>query len=128
MGRRPDPVAADVRRAARGFAAWRRTRKKGTPIPHSLWDAAVQLSAVHGVAAISRALKLDYYSLKKRLAANNAAPSPTPAFIELPSGAPACAECVVEFEDVAGARLRVHLKGHEAPDLVALSRSFWDAD
>lgn len=128
MNRRPDPVAAELRRAAWKFAAWRRTRKKGIPIPLSLWDLAVELSTVHGVAATSRALGMDYYSLKRRLTASRAAPPPIPAFIELPSGLPVPRECIVEFEDVAGARLRVHLKGHEAPDLVALSRSFWDAD
>jgi hypothetical protein len=34
-------------------------------------------------------------------------------------------ECILELEDVGGAKMRVHLKGVEAPDLVALSRSFW---
>jgi hypothetical protein len=31
------------------------------------------------------------------------------------------------WEDAAGAKMRVHLKGVEAPDVVALSRSFWEA-
>ena len=37
-------------------------------------------------------------------------------------------ECVIEWEDVAGARMRVQLKGENAPDVLALSRSFWDAE
>jgi hypothetical protein len=35
---------------------------------------------------------------------------------------------VIEWEDVAGARMRVHLKGQDVPDLLALSRSFWNAN
>jgi hypothetical protein len=66
--------------------------------------------------------------------------SARPAFIELSSsslqGVPSMGvsnECVVEFEDGAGARLRVHLRGSDAPDLVAcglvaLGRSFWSAE
>jgi len=37
-------------------------------------------------------------------------------------------ECVIEWEDVAGARMRVQLKGQNTPDVLALSRSFWDAE
>jgi hypothetical protein len=29
------------------------------------------------------------------------------------------------LEDAAGAKMRVHLKGHEVPDLTALARVFW---
>ncbi len=48
------------------------------------------------------------------------------AFVELASPAPASTrECILELEDPGGAKMRVHLKGVEAPDLTALSRSFW---
>jgi hypothetical protein len=30
------------------------------------------------------------------------------------------------LEDASGAKMRVHLQGTEAPDLTALSHSFWD--
>jgi hypothetical protein len=33
----------------------------------------------------------------------------------------------MELEDAGGAKLRVHLKGFETPDLAALSRSFWQS-
>ena len=47
-------------------------------------------------------------------------------FVELASPAPASTrECILELEDPGGAKMRVHLKGVEAPDLAALSRSFW---
>ena len=37
-------------------------------------------------------------------------------------------ECVIEFEDGGGAVMRVHLKGTEVPDVLALGRSFWNAE
>jgi len=46
---------------------WRATRKKGTAIPTSLWMAAVELARSHGVSPVSRSLRLDYYSLKRRV-------------------------------------------------------------
>jgi len=39
-----------------------------------------------------------------------------------------CGECTLELEDAGGAKLRVHLKGFETPDLAALSRSFWQSE
>ena len=51
------------------------------------------------------------------------------AFLELPSPPVVQAnECIIEFEDGAGASMRMHLKGSELPDLLALGRSFWNAE
>ena len=47
-------------------------------------------------------------------------------FLKLPAATwPSVGECTMELEDASGAKLRVHLKGLSAPDLAALSRSFW---
>jgi hypothetical protein len=35
-------------------------------------------------------------------------------------------QCIVEWEDAAGAKMRMELKGTATPDLAALSRSFWN--
>jgi hypothetical protein len=73
-------------------------------------------------------LKLDYYSLKKRLERASTGATP-PAFVELPPvSLPTLSECVIELEDAVGSRMRVQLKGQDLPDLLALSRSFWNAD
>ena len=48
-----------------------------------------------------------------------------PAFLELAPPAAPC-QCTVEWEDAAGAKMRVELKGTAMPDLAALSRSFWN--
>lgn len=129
MSRRPQAVSPELQRAARKFASWRRTRKNKSRIPESLWELAVELAGVHGVARTATVLRLDYYSLKKRLAASTvAATEPAPAFLELPAGLATGRECVVELEEPGRGRLRVHLKGHDAPDLVALARAFQGAD
>jgi hypothetical protein len=80
-------------------------------------------------------LHLDYYSLKRRLDADGSLPasrrhSDEPAgFVELPpSTLPASRECVMELENTRGAKMRVHLRGADVPDLAALSRSFWDRE
>ncbi len=47
-------------------------------------------------------------------------------FFELTPPGPACPfECILELENSGGAKMRVHLKGGEVPDLTALCRSFW---
>jgi len=90
-------------------------------------------------------LRVDYYALKKRLEGaavvekrGEAAPAVTaskvPAgaagatFVELPPAAwPGSGECTLELEDASGAKMRVQMKGFGAPDLAALSRSFWQS-
>jgi hypothetical protein len=127
-GKERGELAVGLVRAKQRFGDWRRARKVGARIPGSLWALAVKQAEMHGVSRVATVLGLDYYSLKKRLDAA-AAPLPTPTpFVEIspPPIAPS-GECVIEFGDAAGASLRVHLKGCPPPDLVALGRSFWDA-
>jgi hypothetical protein len=129
-GRKRRVVPARLARAQDRFAKWRRTRKAGTRIPKSLWASAVRLAGTYGVNQTAITLGLDYYGLKKRVeekpSASARKSASTPAFVELASPSLAgSGECIVEFEDVAGARMRVHLKGGDTPDMIALSRSFW---
>jgi hypothetical protein len=126
--RKRSEVPASLSRLGQRFAAWRKTRVLGERIPESLWDSAAKLAAEHGLNRTARVLRLDYYSLKKRFdSATAVAESST--FFELPSSSLSIAsECVVELEDTAGSRMRVHVKGQNLPDVLALSRSFWNAD
>lgn len=86
-----------------------------------------------GVHLTARTLRIDYYGLKRRVEeASMTTGVPIggegATFVELVGPLPAVSgECLVELEDDSGAKMRVHLKGVETPDLVALSRSFWDA-
>jgi urease accessory protein UreE len=120
-------VPAALSRLGQRFAVWRKARTTGERIPESLWDAAAKMTAKYGLNPTARALKLDYYSLKKRVdRADHSDSSST--FVELPSSPLVSNECVIEWEDAAGARMRVHVKGQNLPDVLALSRSFWNAD
>ena len=120
-------VPASLSRLGQRFAVWRETRETGERIPEPLWRAAVEMAATCGLNRTARFLKLDYYSLKKRLD-HASSPVRSPAFVELPSSTMVSGECVIEWEDAAGARMRVQVKGQNLPDLLALSRSFWNAD
>jgi hypothetical protein len=123
-------IPAPLARGRDCFRDWRRTRNRGTRIPDALWKLAARLAAAHGLARTASVLKLDYYALKKRVDSRNAETRPlAAAFIELTAPSVGqTAECVIELEDGVGARMRVQLKGYDAPDLRALSRSFWSGE
>ena len=137
--KRTDALPARLKGLRRRFERWRRTRKVGTRIPEPLWASAVKLAGRYGIHRTAKALRVDYYALKKRveqnavIAGTRQEPAATASkmaaeaeFLELPAGAwPGAGECTLELEDAGGAKLRVHLKGFAAPDLAALSRSFW---
>ena len=128
VGRKCLDVPASLARGRDRFEAWRGARKVRTRIPDQLWNLAVKLAVAHGLNRTASVLKLDYYSLKKRVERNAAATSATPAFVEFSPPSMTTAEYVVEFEDGAGASMRIHLRGCDAPDLVALGRSFWSGE
>ena len=126
-------VPARLEGLRRRFERWRRTRKVRTRIPEPLWASAAKLAGTYGIHRTAKVLRLDYYALKKRIegaSAGTASRLPAGAtFVELsPPVWPGSGECTLELEDASGAKLRVHLKGFEAPDLAALSRSFWQVE
>ena len=123
-----DPVPAALGRLAERFSAWRSIRKQGQRIPEPLWRAAAKLAADCGLNQTAAVLKLDYYSLKKHMDELASVPDHAP-FVELPvvSG-DGRGECLIEWEDGHGARMRVHVKGSAVPDVLALGRDFWNAE
>lgn len=129
-------VPGPLERTRRRFERWRETRKVRTRIPESLWDAAVKMAGRYGVCQTAKTLRVSYYALKERAQKEADCSGDTSpendneaTFVEwaVPSRSDS-AECVLEWEDAAGAKMRVHLKGLDAPDLVALSRSFWGVE
>jgi len=134
----PARLAATRRR----FEHWRLTRQGRSRIPEGLWALAVKAAGQYGLYQAVQALGLDYYSLKRRVEAARRAPPgrTTPSrrgseeqavttFLELaPPGSASVSECTLELEDPGGAKMRVYLKGLQAPDLTALSRSFWGVE
>ncbi len=116
------------------FERWRRSRKRGTRIPETLWRAAVEAAEEHGVSKAAQVLSLDYYKLKTRVEsppeppARITSPESEPAtgreFLEIPLFASA-PECVFEMKDAQGARLRVELRGAATAHCQTLAQALW---
>lgn len=127
--RSPAPRSLAMERVRQRFEQWRRTRTpRRSPIPATLWAAAVALARQHGLYATSRLLRLDYTALKRRMstAEDRAVASAAwrPTVIEL-SPAPGLCPCVIEIESPCGGRMRVQVPQVTVPDLVALTRGVW---
>jgi len=133
----------DLDRLRERFEAWRGRRDRERRIPPALWRAAVKLARAHGISAVSRAVRVDYYSLKRRLEADR---RPTRAdngahgsargrsagpgdgrFVELPVPVmPGVPPCVLELEDRRGGRLRLEVHGLDVDDAAKLVQSVWN--
>ncbi|SRR5260370_36963259 len=68
--------------------------RRGTKLPESLSQAAVEVARQHSVYAVAHALRLDYTRLKERLGGvpGRRRKSPKPAFVELVTPQPAARE------------------------------------
>ena len=123
------PLAAGLSRAARRFTQWRETRTTRA-IPDPLWSLATRLGTEHGVSRTCRALGVPYHGLRKRVEAAEASSSPSEengptTFVEiLATPTSATPDCLIEFEDPSGRKMKIHLQGGSAPDLAALSQLF----
>jgi hypothetical protein len=110
------------------FERWRQRRKRGTRIPETLWQAAVEAAGACGVSKTAQTLGLDYYGLKKRVRSSHEVSESEPAaereFLEIPLFASA-ADCVLEMVDADGARLRVELRGSAAAHCQTLAEALW---
>ena len=128
--------------AAAALAEWRSTRPRSSRIPEDLWSRAIELAERHGIAKVAVALKLDYTSLKRRLARTAAAATaPAPAkrpaasarssahsadFVELDFSLPlAPAACVLVLSDRHGRALRIELPRAASSDIAEVARSLW---
>ena len=122
------------RDALREFDRWRSTRRRGERIPETLWGSATALAGRFGVSRTATTLKLDYYSLKKRLelgggrsGASNGAERPGAGFVEVSLGEVTRGiGCVLEIESSdGGSKLRLELQGMELGELESVIRSVW---
>ena len=122
-------LSQSLRQVKEQFKTWRKTRKSPRPIPENLWAAAVSLTANHSISQIAKELVLDYSTLKRRVRVKNkdgAVSTNPPDFIEVNLEPPAAvAECIVEMQDIAGAKMRMHFRGKTDFDLLELAKAFW---
>ena len=98
---------------------WRRRNKAPKPIPDDIWKNAVELSHYLGLGTVSRELKLDYGSLKRRAAE----PPPRPMeFFELLSEPLGMVQsCVLQLQS-ARCQARVQLQRVSPQELGAILR------
>jgi len=125
----PIPVEnpSELIELSRRIEQWRRGPSRRRRMPEPLWASAVQLARRQGVHRVARRLRLDYYSLKKRMrgGAETACPEGNPIFIELPAFVSAgMPECNIEVEPPRGGRMRIHIKGTALTDLASITRAF----
>ena len=119
-------TTADSLRAR--IAHWRETRTcRGGAMPAGLWADAVLMARRHGVAPTARVLRIDYASLKRRLAADGAsATDPQPTFVDLGAAAGlGLGPCVIAIDGRRGRRLRLELSGLRVPDVLAIVQLAW---
>ena len=126
-------LPAKLARGRERFKKWRSKHKTYHRLPEYLWSAAAKLACQYGLNRTAHALRLDYNGLKKRMESTVSKSSSQavngPKFLQLlPSELTAVAECAIECEDAKGTKIRIHLKGHQLPDLAALSSSLRNSD
>lgn len=123
MAHNKTAIPDELLQLSQQLETWRSAHPPRSRLPETMWSAAADMAQRHGLHCTSKALRLDYTRLKKRLA-GGAADSPTPAsFLELltsPAAQPV--ECVVEVESNRG-RMRVAMKG-VTPDWAGLLRAW----
>jgi hypothetical protein len=120
----------ETQQLSRELADWRLAHSAPERIPERIWSQAVMLALKHGVSPTSRALKLSYATLKRKVEDSTACLEHASAdFFEIFPAAPVAAqlvECVVEVQARNGSRLRVEAKNFPVSELAALARSFME--
>lgn len=133
MAQQRQATAAErVTRVREQIERWRCTRAQRSPMPAQLWEEAVSLAGQLGVHPVKAALRLNYESLKKRVASRPgtkaSAAARTGGFVELSGAqlfaAPDRAGAVVEVSGVDGARLTVRLAAGSELDVSRLVEAF----
>lgn len=127
-GRRSGDPFGRVRSA---LERWRRGRRHGEAIPTDLWKAAAELAEKHGVSRTSHELRLEYYALKSwvddTVSKGAAKAGGGKSFVELPVLSGPEPECVLEFADASGKRLRLEFRGRSADQVATVARALWEA-
>jgi hypothetical protein len=124
MPQQQTAIPPDLLELSRRLEQWRSEQPTRSRLPESIWAEAVEMAQRHGLHRTTKALRLDYTGLKRRMTAVVQAARPAPAeFLELLAPvAVGPAEFVVEWESARG-RMRVVMKG-VTPDWANLLRAW----
>jgi hypothetical protein len=117
----------DLNQLQRQLFAWRRQQSGRPRLPEALWGAATDLARSQGLSLVARALRLDYYKLRQRLAGTSSLRPALPTFVEVKGEAMSevgPSEACVELADGTGVRMTLRVRSDLAT-LVALVQSFW---
>lgn len=109
--------------AGERFRAWREQPGRGRRIPKELWDTALSLCKEHAVHKVSRALGIDYGTLKKRFGGTDRCEAGG-GFIDLGKVVPQ-AGVLVECDEGSGRRMRIQCMGQVDGGVVDLVKSFF---
>ncbi len=122
--KRHETVSPKLLRLAERLESWRKRAGRRRRLPEAIWRAAVELAREHGVHPVARSLRLNYYSLKRRV---SEAPARDPSeFVEVrlaePDGAPGW---TIELQDGSERRMTMATPVGSEVDPVALASAFW---
>jgi hypothetical protein len=127
-------VCAGLESLRTNLERWRGQRSKGARIPDGLWGQAVEAVRRYGLNPVSRALRLDYYQLKRRATEEAAHGAGRAVFVELQETRPveepgtgAGLACVVELEKGNGTRMRICVREAVNVDWGKLKEAFLGA-
>ena len=133
MGKSRGELPEAVGRVRTEIETWRRIRKKRSPMPVRLWNAATELAQQHGVYRISQALRLSYESLRSKVKSSGrdaaTARPPSSGFVEIggvgliPSVASSSVE--VEMFKPDGSRMAIRVSGCSDVDVASMLEGFW---
>ena len=110
---------------------WRSGNKgRRIRIPEDLWQQSARAASEYGVGAVSVRLRLDYYTLKSRLAKLGGvrkAEEKVPTFVELVPPVRKSSANAIELEKSGGSKLRIEFQGELTTELSKLSERLWRA-
>lgn len=128
----PANVPTPLSLARRQLDQWRSRQRGRKRLPRELWSKAAALAREHGINKTARILGLKYKSLKKHLEAAPPGASDSgearPEFMELlpRERMPSSIECMIEWEESNGGKMRMQVKGARMEDLASLARGLRD--
>lgn len=114
------------------LAAWRNNPGSPNKIPVTVWDKATILAQRLSVQVVSKALRISYVDLKRRVTGVGGRPiSPklmAPTFVEIKPGSPVEEfGCIIELTKGSGTRLKINLKSAGSVDWCRIKEAFLGA-
>ena len=115
----------ELEKLNRFLTQWRATHRAPTPLPTKVWTKAAMIAEYMGPSATSKALRLDYRTLREKMGRTTT--PPPPEFVEVfqPFHVQTAAlDCILEVQSANGSKLRVEAKGLPVVELTAIVRDF----